>query len=159
MGAGEAEHTQAYFKHFFVLYSGLAKYQKSLMDGVIRNGIVQTPSGRQYHWPNAKRYGNGRISNATQVVNYPVQGFGNDLVQMACVRAYRRFKELDLKSLLILTVHDSIVVDTHPDEIDLVHDALTWAMTGVLKEAETKWNYDFPLPLAIEIETGQTWLI
>jgi DNA polymerase-1 len=159
MGMGEPEHVQNYFKQFFVIYSGLAKYQKSLMDGVIRNGIVQTPSGRQYHWPNAKRYGNGRISNATQVVNYPVQGFGNDLVQMACVRAYRRFKELDLKSLLILTVHDSIVVDTHPDEIDLVHDALTWAMTGVLKEAETKWNYDFPLPLAIEIETGQTWLI
>jgi len=159
MGMGEPEHVQNYFKQFFVIYSGLAKYQKSLMDGVIRNGIVQTPSGRQYHWPNAKRYGNGRISNATQVVNYPVQGFGNDLVQMACVRAYRRFKDLNLTSLLILTVHDSIVVDTHPDEIDLVHDALTWAMTDVLKEAENKWNYDFPLPLAIEIETGQTWLI
>jgi DNA polymerase-1 len=78
---------------------------------------------------------------------------------MACVRAYRRFKELDLKSLLILTVHDSIVVDTHPDEEDLVHDALTWAMTGVLKEVEHKWAYKFPLPLAIEIEAGNNWLL
>jgi DNA polymerase-1 len=128
------------------------------MDGVLENGIVKSPSGRQYFWPDPKRYGNGRISNATQVVNYPVQGFGNDLVQMACVRAHRRFQELDLRSLLILTVHDSIVCDTHPDEKDIVNNTLTWAMTGVLDEAEERWDYKFPLPLEIEIEAGKTWL-
>ena len=159
MGAGEPEHVQNYFKQFFVIYSDLKNYQRQLMDGVMKNGIVQSPSGRQYFWPNPKRYGNGRISNSTQVVNYPVQGFGNDLVQMACVRAHRRFKELDLKSLLILTVHDSIVCDTHPDEKDIVNNALAWAMTGVLDEAKERWNYGMPLPLEIEIETGTTWLM
>ena len=158
LGAGEAEHIQNYFKQFFVIYSDLKNYQRKLMDGVLENGIVQSPSGRQYFWPDPKRYGNGRISNATQVVNYPVQGFGNDLVQMACVRAHRRFKELDLRSLLILTVHDSIVCDTHPDEKDIVNSTLTWAMTGVLDEAEERWDYKFPLPLEIEIEAGKTWL-
>ena len=159
MGAGEEPHIQQYFKEFFTIYGGLAQWHKGLMDGVMRNGTVQTPSGRQYRWPEPKRYGNGRISNATQVVNYPVQGFGNDLVQLSCIRAHRRFTELGLNSLLILTVHDSIVVDTHPDEVDAVNEALTWAMTGVLDEATERWAHDFCLPLAIEIESGSTWLI
>ena len=158
MGAGEEPHVQAYFKEFFQIYRGLAGWHKQLMDGVMKTNVVQTPSGRQYEWPNAKRYSNGQISNATQVKNYPVQGFGNDLVQLSCIRAQRRFKELNLHSLIILSVHDSIVVDTHPAEVEAVSDALTWAMTNVLEEAEERWGYEFALPLPIEIETGQTWL-
>lgn len=158
MGASEAEHIRVYFKEFFHIYRGLAKWHKSLMDGVMKMNIVQTPSGRQYEWPNAKRYGNGRISNATAVVNYPVQGFGNDLVQLSCIRAQRRFKELNLQSRIILTVHDSLVCDTHPDEVQDVNDALKWAMTGVLEEASERWGHEFVLPLSIEIESGKTWL-
>ena len=159
MGAGEPEHIRNYFSQFFVIYEGLAAYQKRLMDGVVRNGIVQTPSGRQYFWPNAKRTRNGRITNATQVVNYPVQGFATgDLVPLACIRAHQKFKELNLVSKLILTVHDSIVVDCHKDELEQVKEALTWAMTGVPEEAEKRWNYTFSLPLAIEISGGKNWL-
>ena len=47
------------------------------------------------------------------------------------VSVHRRFTELNLNSLLILTVHDSIVVDTHPDEVD-AERGLHMAMTGVL---------------------------
>ena len=159
MGAGEPDHIRNYFSQFFAIYEGLAAYQKRLMDGVVRNGIVQTPSGRQYFWPNAKRTRNGRITNATQVVNYPVQGFATgDLVPLACIRAHQKFKELNLVSKLVLTVHDSIVVDCHKDELEQVKEALTWAMTGVPEEAEKRWNYTFSLPLAIEISGGKNWL-
>ena len=159
MGAGQAPHVQAYFKEFFSIYKGLAGYHKRLTDGVIKKGIVETPSGRQYYWPNVKRFGNGRVSNQTQIVNYPVQGFGNDLVQLACVRAQNRFTETQLKSLIILTVHDSIVVDTHPKEVAQVHEILNWAMIGVLEEAENRWGHSFALPLEIEISSGDTWLM
>lgn len=159
MGMNELPHIQTYFREFFKIYKGLAQYHKSLMDGVLHDGIVQTPSGRQYHWPDAKRFKNGRISNATQVVNYPVQGFGNDLVQLACVRAHRRFKETHLKSLLILTVHDSIVIDTHPDEVTEVNQILEWAMVDVLSEAQDRWGHTFVLPLKIEGTSGTNWLM
>ena len=159
MGAGEPDHIRNYFKEFFNIYKGLGGYQKRLMDGVLRNGIVQTPSGRQYFWANARRLKNGRISNATQVVNYPVQGFATgDLVPLACVRALRKFRELKLQSKLILTVHDSIVVDCLKDELEQVKEALTWAMTGVSEEAAERWGYTFSLPLAIEISGGKNWL-
>jgi DNA polymerase I len=158
MGANEPPHIQEYFKQFFQIYSGLANYQKRLMDGVITNGIVQTPSGRQYFWPNARRLKNGRCTNSTQVVNYPIQGFGSDVVQLCCVRALRLFKQQELKSLLILTVHDSIVVDCYPGEEQKVYDVLTEAMTGVTSEIKERWDYSFVVPLDIEISKGPNWL-
>lgn len=153
----EAPHVQVYAREFFRIYKGLGGYHKTLTAGVLKNGIVQTPSGRQFHWANAKRFGNGRISNQTQIVNYPVQSFGNDLVQLSCIRTQRRLNELGLKSLLILSVHDSIVIDTAPDEVEAVNEVLTWAMTGVLEEATQRWSYEFVLPLGIDIEVGKTW--
>ena len=159
MGANEAPHVQVYFKEFFKIYSGLAKWHKTLTDGVLQNGIVQTPSGRQFHWPEAKRYGNGRISNQTQVVNYPVQSWGNDLVQLACIRTQNQFDQTQMKSKMILSVHDSIVIDTHPDEVRKVETILTWAMKDVLKEAAERWSHEFVLPLEIEITSGPNWLM
>jgi len=159
VGSNEAPHVQVYFKEFFKIYSGLAKWHKSLTDGVLQNGIVKTPSGRQFQWNEAKRYGNGRISHQTKIVNYPVQSWGNDLVQLACIRTQKQFDETQLKSRVILTVHDSIVVDTHPDEVRKVETILTWAMKDVLTEATERWDHEFVLPLEIEIVSGPTWLI
>ena len=158
MGANELPHIQEYFKQFFQIYKGLAGYQGRLMDGVITNGIVQTPSGRQYYWPNARRMRNGRCSNATQVVNYPIQGFGSDVVQLCCIRALRLFKQRKLNSLLILTVHDSIVVDCYPGEARQVAEALEEAMTKAPQEIADRWGYSFALPLDIEVSIGENWL-
>ena len=159
MGANEAPHVQKYFQEFFQIYKGLAEYHKVLMDGVLKDGIVRIPSGREYIWPSAKRLRNGRITNATQVVNYPVQGFATgDIVPLACIRAVRAFRERQLQSKLILTVHDSIVVDVCPGEVTQVAEALSWAMKGVKEEILTRFGYEFILPLDIEIEAGKNWM-
>jgi DNA polymerase-1 len=158
-GGGQKDHIKAYFTKFFNIYKGLKEYHRKLTNGVLENGIIQTPSGRQFYWPNAKRLGNGRITNHTQCVNYPVQSFATaDLVPLSCVRALRKFRELKLQSKIILTVHDSIVVDSHADEREQVLKALRWAMVGVVDEATERWNYTFTLPLEIEISEGKNWL-
>ena len=77
---------------------------------------------------------------------------------LSCVRALRKFRELNLRSKIILTVHDSIVCDVFPGEIEQVKEALTWAMVDVTKEAEERWKYTFALPLEIEISGGKNWL-
>ena len=129
------------------------------MDGVVKNGIVQTPSGRQYYWPNARRIKNGRVTNATQVVNYPIQGFATgDIVPLACIRASRLFKRHQLRSKLILSVHDSIVVDCHPDELPQVKKVLIEAMANVGEELTQRFDYTPVLPLDIEISVGPNWL-
>lgn len=158
LGAGEADHVRAYFSTFFEIYEGLGAYHRRLADGVLKNGIVQIPSGRQFFWPNVVRKRGGRTSHYTQIVNYPVQSSAADLMLLSCVRALRKFRELNLRSKLILTVHDSIVSDVYPGELEKVKEALTWAMVGVTKEAEERWNYTFALPLEIEISGGKNWL-
>ncbi len=158
-GQGLQPHEKKYYDEFFNIYSGLKQYQKKLMEGVLQHGLVQVPSGRQYYFPGVKRLRNGRTTSATKIVNWPVQGFATaDLVVLACVRAYRLFKQANLKSLLILTVHDSITADVYPGEDDQVCEILTEAMTGTPEEAYHRWGYTFALPLDIEISSGTNWL-
>ncbi len=158
-GANEAPHVQKYFQEYFNIYEGLAKWHRKLMNGVLKDGIVRIPSGREFYFPHVRRTANGKVSNATQVVNWPVQSFATaDIVPLACVRAHRAFQQYALKSRLILTVHDSIVVDLHPDEREIVVKALVWAMRDVSVELKSRYDYDTVLPLDIEIESGVNWM-
>ena len=157
MGANEPPHIQRYFQEYFTIYKGLSDWHKVLMDGVLADGLVRIPSGREFAFPNAVRTRNGRITNATNVVNYPVQSFATaDIVPLACIRAFRNWG--DLKSRLIITVHDSIVVDVHPDELDQVKSVLKDAMLNVQDELVARFNYKPVLPLDIEIEYGPNWM-
>jgi DNA polymerase I-like protein with 3'-5' exonuclease and polymerase domains len=158
-GANEKPHIRRYFDEYFVLYRGLSDWHQELFTGVLGDGIVRVPSGREYKFHNVRRIGGGRVSNATNIVNYPVQGWATGcLVPLACIRALRKFKELGLKSKLTLTVHDSICCDVHPEERLQVQDALKWAMVGVVEEAKERWNYSFSLPLDIEGSEGKNWM-
>lgn len=157
-GAGQPPHIKSYFEKFYAIYPGIHSWHQSLMTGTLKNGTVETPSGRMYFWPNVTRTKNGRVTSATQILNYPVQGFSADLVQLACIRAHKLFKQETLQSKLILTVHDSICVDAHPDEVEQVKNILTIAMTGVGNEAEKRFGYKTVVPLDIEISGGKNWL-
>lgn len=158
MGANEPEHVQNYFKEYFTIYKGLAAWHKTLMDGVLKDSLVRIPSGKRYMFEDARRLGNGRITNATAVVNYPVQGFAGVIMQLACVRALRAFREQALRSKLILTVHDSLVTDIYPGELEQVKKALVWALSGVQEEMKERFDYDFVLPLDVEMEIGENWM-
>ena len=157
-GAGMEPHVKAYFGKFYEIYRGIEAWHNSLMTGTLKNGIVQTPSGRQYFWPNVVRTRGNRVSHSTQILNYPVQGFSADMVQLACIRALRFFRQANLRSKLILTVHDSIVVDTHPDEVEQVKSILVEAMTRIDEEMVTRFGYKCVVPFDIEISAGKNWL-
>jgi len=158
-GAQEAPHVQQYFQEYFNIYEGLSKWHDILKRGVLKDGTVTLPSGRQFYWPHVERKPNGRISYATQIVNYPVQSFATaDIVPIACIRAMRLMHKHKVKSLFVLTVHDSIVVDVYPGERDIIKDILVEAMEGVAIEVKERFNYDMVIPLAIEIKSGSNWL-
>ena len=155
---GHPPHIAQYLDGFYDIYEGIYAWHQTLMTGTLKNGIVETPSGRQYYWPDVIRTKNKRVTNATQILNYPVQGFSADLVQLACIRAFKLFKQSNLRSKLILTVHDSVCVDAHPDEIDQVNLILTEAMTKVEDDSKKLFNYSMIVPLDIEISGGINWL-
>ena len=158
-GADQPPHIKAYYQEFFNIYKGMKKQHEVWMNSVLMTSIVRTPSGREYQWHNVRRLKNGRVTNATQIVNYPVQGYATgDIVPLACIRAYRAFKHFKLKSKLMLTVHDSIVADAHPDEVGQVCRILAWAMKGVTDEVEVRFGYKHVIPLDFEAVRGDNWM-
>ena len=159
LGMGEAPHIKAYFDAYFDIYKGLKIWHDELITGVLKDTLITIPSGRQFRFPDVKRFKNGSVSNATQIKNFPVQSFATaDIVPLSCVRARRAFKSKGLQSKIVLSVHDSIVVDCHPDEKDTVIEALHWAMYHVGDELMERYQYAFGLPLDIEIQGGKDWL-
>lgn len=158
-GAGEPEHVRNYFNQYFDIYAGLSAWHTTLKNQVIKNGTVTLPSGRQLHWDNVERNSSGRVTYATQIVNYPVQSFATaDIVPLACIRAYKAMKKSQVKSFCVLTVHDSIVVDVYPGEEEQIKDILVEAMKHVDQELNIRYNYRFIMPLDIEIKSGPNWL-
>ena len=158
-GAQEPPHIQAYFGEFFNIYVGLKRWHTELTNAAVETGIIRIPSGREYYFPNVRRLNKDRVSNQTNIVNYPCQGFATgDIVPLACVRALRGFRAAQLKSKLILTVHDSVVVDVYPGELDEVIRVTAVAMEGVIGEIKERFNYSMSVPLAIEMENGVSWM-
>jgi DNA polymerase-1 len=158
-GAGEPEHIRNYFNQYFDIYSGLSAWHTQLKNQVLKNGTVTLPSGRQLRWYNVERQSSGRVTYATQIVNYPVQSFATaDIVPLACIRVDKKMKDRQMKSLCVLTVHDSIVIDVYPGEEKELIEILASAMENVDRELEYRYDYEMSIPLDIEIKSGPNWL-
>ena len=158
-GAFEPDHIKSYFEKYFEIYQRLGEWHKELFTQALDGGVITTPTGRQFKFNGVVRTAGGRVSNATNICNYPVQSFSTaDCVPRGCVNVLRMFREAGLKSKLIITVHDSIVCDVHPEEKSQVLEILKKGMRGVSEDAKTLWNFEMLLPLDIEVATGKNWM-
>tara|TARA_R100000030_G_scaffold100096_1_gene92411 strand:- start:424 stop:1155 length:732 start_codon:yes stop_codon:yes gene_type:complete len=156
---GKPPHIKAYFDSYFEIYSGLKTWHEKLISGVLSDGIVRTPSGREFYFPDAKRQKNGRVRNQPSIVNYPVQSFATgDCVVLACIRFLTYLRKHNLKSKFILTVHDSLVVDVAPNETKEIVAGLKWAMKGLKEDLVSRFNFEPTVPLDIDIEIGKNWM-
>jgi len=158
-GMSGSDDEKRYYKAFLEKYKDIAKWHEDLQSHAIEFKKVKLPSGREYSFPYAQRQAWGGSSYSTQIKNYPVQGFATaDIVPIACINAYKMMKEKKVKSLLINTVHDSIVVDGHPDEIDLMTDILDRATKNVIDSLYSFYKVEFNVPLDTELKIGDNWL-
>jgi DNA polymerase-1 len=82
------------------------------------------------------------------VRNTPIQGTAADLMKLAMLAADRRLREEKLDAPMILTVHDELVLEVKPADVDAVTDVVRQAMAGVLV---------LDVPLRVDIGVGETW--
>lgn len=158
-GTSGTDAEKGYYVAFLKRYSGIADWHETLLHEALTRKNIRLPSGREYSFPFTKRYPSGGVSGGTQIKNYPVQGFATaDIVLVATIALYRRFMNEGLRSLLINEVHDSIVVDTHPDEIDIAPLIMKEVMLSVPALLKERYDYDFTTPLSVEIKQGVNWL-
>ena len=159
-GTTGTEAEQAYYKAFMIKYKGIADWQKKLQNEAIRNKKIVLPSGREYVFPLAKRLSNGQSTFRTQICNYPVQGFATgDIVPCCCIEVWKELTKRNLKSLLINSVYDSVVLDVHPDELDIAPKLVTQVMSSdnLRKLLKERYDYDLQIPLEVEIKMGVNW--
>mgnify|MGYP001387577970 CR=1 FL=1 len=113
---------QQYYQKFKEKYEQVSEWHKQLEKEAVTTKLVKLPSGREYSFPDARWTEWGSATNRTAICNYPVQGFATaDLLPIALVRLDAQIRNNRMKSVICNTVHDSIVVDVHPDEkIDII---------------------------------------
>lgn len=149
----------AYYKAFIDKYSGIAQWHERLQDAAIRDKCITIPSGRQYAFPGAKRLPWGGSAYATQIKNYPVQGFATaDLVSCAFIRVAAALRGAKLRSLLINDVHDSLIVDVYPGELERVTEIVAAGMVGVVDDLYARYGVRFNVPIEVEIKVGKEWV-
>jgi len=149
----------AYYKAFVDKYPKLGAWHQDLQTEAISHGIVRLYTGQQFAFPDTKRMSNGSATNAPSIKNYPVQGVaGGCVVPLALVDLHSRFKNSKSKSLIINTVHDSVVVDVYPGEEKQVAHMMYDAMTKVSNKFEELYNVKWTIPLEVDLEIGNNWL-
>jgi DNA polymerase I-like protein with 3'-5' exonuclease and polymerase domains len=143
---------------FYEKYGGLEQWHNDLMNQVILSPdhSLVMPTGRIYTYePYLKR--GELIFPRTQILNYPVQGLGADLMTIARVSFFRRMRREFLRSKLISTVHDSILVDSPKEEVDKVCELLYNTWKDIPENFRKLFGVEFNLPMRCEIQIGPTW--
>jgi len=148
-----------YYQKFLEKYEDIAEWHKKLEDAAIKSKIVRLPSGREYYFPNIYRRKDGSSTQSTAVKNYPVQGFATaDIVPIACINVWNLLKENNMKTLLINTVHDSVILDVHPDEYNQAIEVLNKGFSSIKDSLKERFDCELNVPLDFEIKSGDNWL-
>jgi len=138
---------------FYKKYYGGAAWHKTIIQQAQTNGRLEIPSGRYFPFkPDV--FGREMKWPITQIKNYPVQGFGADLVMLARLEAKKLLQLEGIKSCLIGTIHDSIVADCTSEDVTRVGSILLKSVERVPALCKQVWGYDFSVPLTAEVQCG-----
>ena len=156
-GFGRTSAEAKYYEQFTKKYEGVALWHTRLAKEAMSSKVIRTPSGREFAFPNVYKNKHGRVSNFTQIKNYPVQSFATaDIVPLALLYIDKLLDSM--KSCVVNTVHDSIVIDVHPDEERAVLEAINTTNKNLPSLVNSKWNIEFNVPLLLESKIGDNWL-
>ena len=156
-GYGRTKAEAEYYTHFMDKYRGIAKWHKKLGDEAINLGRIKIPSGRQYAFPDVERRASGTPTHFTMIKNYPVQGFATgDIVPIVLLEIEKRLEAY--KSMLVNSVHDSVVLDVHPLEEATVLRIIDEVNKNLKSIVESHFDIDVNVPLLLESKIGNNWL-
>jgi len=140
---------QTYIAKYFDRYPGVAQYMERTRLEARENGYVETVFGRRLWLPEIKGSNGPRRQGAERAaINAPMQGTAADLIKLAMIAVENWLEKEQLKTKLLLQVHDELVLDVPLDEIELLQAQLPGLMCNV---AELK------VPLVVSIGIGDNW--
>ncbi|WP_018118596.1 DNA polymerase I [Corynebacterium mastitidis] len=144
--AGEAKRImEAYFERF----GGVKRYLDEVVEQARRDGYTSTLFGRRRYLPELASTNRVARENAERAaLNAPIQGTAADIIKVAMLRVDRAFARAELRSRVLLQVHDELVVEVSPGELDRVREIV---------EREMGRAITLRVPLEVSVGVGQNW--
>ena len=137
-------------EQYFEQFPGAKKYMDDTIDFAREHGYVETMTGRRRYLRDIhSRNATTRKSAERNAINSRIQGSAADMIKIAMRRVQDALFERDLKTRMLLQVHDELVFDMHKDEADIVMPLIEDAMKNALPMS---------VPIVVEMGMGNTWL-
>lgn len=136
-----------YMKKYFERFPRIKEYMNETVDLAKQNGFAKTLFGRIRLIPELNsENGNLRKFGERVAINMPLQGTASDIIKLAMINVFNKLKELKLQSKLVLQVHDELVIDCPPYEVNTVKQLLKEEMEKVVS---------LSIPLPVEVASGK----
>jgi DNA polymerase-1 len=144
------DEAESFINKYFETYPKIQIYMQAMVELVQKQEYVETIFGRKRYLANEINSPNGMIREFAKraAINHPMQGSASDLIKLAMIDFYRKIKDNNLKSKLILQVHDELVIEVEKSELETVKKLVLESM---------ELNQPLKVPLLVDINTGETW--
>jgi DNA polymerase I len=146
----EQEEAGAYIDRYFERFPAVKRYIERTISSAKKDGYVSTLLGRRRPIPEL-RSGRPQVRGQGErnAVNMPIQGTSADIIKIAMVRAHRALEESDMKTRLILQIHDELLFEGPESEMQAA---------GELVRREMCTAFELDPPLAVDVGVGRDWL-
>ena len=143
------EEAAQFIAAYFSKYPGVKQYLESTKEQARKEGYVQTILGRRRFIPEIDSP-NRQVREAAErmAINMPVQGTSADIIKVAMVNLDREMQKRQLKSKMLLQVHDELIFEVPEDELENVRQLVPEIMSTAL---------ELCVPLKVDIKTGKNW--
>ncbi len=148
----KVEHAEAreFIDTYFKRFAGVRAFLDQMVTTARERGYVETILGRRRFIPEINdRNFNIRAFGERLAQNSPIQGSAADLIKVAMIRLHEELQSRGLESRMLLQVHDELVFESPPAEIETLQEVVTRAMTTAV---------DLRVPLVVDIGIGDNWL-
>ena len=138
-----------YIEQYLSKYKGIKAFMEETPKKVKEIGYVETLFKRRRYVPevNSNNYMVRQFGNRV-AMNMPIQGTAADIIKIAMINVDKELKKQNLKSKLILQVHDELLIETYEDEKEVVRNILKNCMENVI---------NLSVPLKVDINEGKNW--
>ena len=140
---------QVYLENYYERYKGVKEFKEKTLSQTRQNGYVSTLFKRRRYLPHIHS-DNGHLRSEAEraAINTPIQGTAADLIKMAMITIAERLKKEDLRTKMLLQVHDELVFEVPQGELDSATKLVKDEMEGV---------YSLNIPLKVDINWGKNW--
>lgn len=149
LGISNAE-AEDFINKYFATYPRVKAYMEGTVIQAEEQGYVETVFGRKRYLASELASSNGMIRDFAKraAINQPMQGTAADLMKIAMIDFSKKLKENNLKSKMIMQVHDELVIEVYKPELELVKKLVKEAM---------ELNQPLSVPLVVDINAGESW--